>query len=327
MRILSVMRKGYYGSSVAVEPMYLYFTIPLEAMGHQVETFDHYESNRRYGKTACTEKLVDRIRAGNYDVVFYQTDGSSLIDTTALTDLAAKTCIAAWNSDDDWQWETTRQLADHFTFMITTYPHIYEQNRQQYPNLLLSQWACLGTYSDFSHQKDIPFSFAGAMYAVRNRACRYLKRRAGLKCFGRGSRLVNLGLPYVRGMFRLTWLTGGPIHFKEINDIWNRSRVSYTPMAGGPQGQVLSIKSRTFDMGLSGSLMLCEFSPNLERYYEPGREFVAFEGLEDCADKAQWYLAHEAERARIAAAYHERTSKEHLWPHRFNALFKEMGLN
>jgi spore maturation protein CgeB len=79
-------------------------------------------------------------------------------------------------------------------------------------------------------------------------------------------------------------------------------------------------------MGLSGTLMLCEHSPDLERYYEPGKEFVAFESLDDCAEKASWYLAHEDERARIALNYRDRTLREHLWTHRFTDLIEQMGL-
>lgn len=92
------------------------------------------------------------------------------------------------------------------------------------------------------------------------------------------------------------------------------------------RGQVLSIKSRVFDMGRSGTLMLCEHSPNLERYYEPGRECITFAGLEDCAEKALWYLSHETERARIARNYQERTAREHTWQYRFRTLFQQLGL-
>ena len=327
MRVLSVVRKNYYGVQTAIEPMYLYFTVPLREMGHGVETFDHYEMKRTFGRQRATEALVETIQKGEFDVVFYQTSGREPVDTAALAQLSKKFCIAAWNSDDDWQWESTRRLAKDFTFMITTYPHIYEQNRTLYPNLLMSQWACLGIYSDFGRRKDIAFSFAGAMYGSRNAPCRYLKRQAGLACFGRGSRLVNWNLPYTRGIMKFPWLSGRAIHFREINEIWNRSRISYTPMRGGPNGEVLSIKSRTFDMGLSGTLMLCEHSPNLERYYEPGSECVTFETVEDCAEKARWYLAHEVERGRIAQAYQDRTAREHLWRDRFSQLFREMGLN
>lgn len=326
MRVLSVVRTGYYGNGAAVEPMYLYLTLPLRQMGHEVETFDHYDSSANLSRERRTELLLQRIRRGGFDLVLYTNSGQEPVDSEALIDVSKNICTVAWNSDDDWQWDATRRSAHHFTFMVTTYPHIYEANRRQYPNLRLSQWACLDAFSDYSRKKDIGFSFAGAIYKIRNSACRYLKRQAGLLCFGVGARLVNLGLPYIRGAFRIPWAIGPAVHFEEINHIWNRSRVSYCPLSGGPEGQVLSIKSRVFDMGRSGTLMLCEHSPNLERYYEPGRECITFAGLEDCAEKALWYLSHETERARIARNYQERTAREHTWQHRFRTLFQQLGL-
>src|SRR6516225_7983718 len=143
MRILSVVRKNYYGVPGAIEPMFLYFTVPLREMGHEVSTFDHFEEGRRLGRERGTEVLADRIKAGQFDLIFYQTSGREPVETSAFADLSRKFCIAGWNSDDDWQWETTRQIARQFTFMITTYPRVYEENRSLYPNLLLSQWACL----------------------------------------------------------------------------------------------------------------------------------------------------------------------------------------
>jgi len=326
MRILSVVRQQYYGNANAREPLSYFFTAPLREMGHVVETFDHFEARRIYGKAPATELLISKIQAGEFDLVFYQTSGQEPVDTLALTELSRKTCLAAWNSDDDWQWETTRALASHFAFMITTYPHIYEHNRAAVPNLLLSQWGCLTLFSDFDQKKDLDFSFAGAIYASRHATCRYLHRRAGLQCFGRGARLLRLGVPYFRGAFRLGWISGRALPYEEVRRIWNRTRVSYTPMTGGPQGEVRSIKARTFEMGLSGTLMLCEHSPNLERYYEPGRECVTFETREDCAEKATWYLSHESERARIAARYRQRTLREHMWSQRFADLFSQMGV-
>jgi hypothetical protein len=327
VRILSIVRRNYYGATNVPEPLSLYFTAPLLQMGHDVEIFDHFEARRAYGKDGATAQLIEKIRNKGFDLVFYQTSGEEPVDTSALADMARDTCLAAWNSDDDWQWNTTRQFASHFTYMITTYPHIYEQQRAACPNLLLSQWGCLGIFSHFELKKNIGFSLAGAVYAARSSACRYLRRRAGLNCFGRGARLVRLGIPYLRGAFRLRWIAGAALGFEEINNIWNRTRVSYTPMTGGPHGEVLSLKSRTFDMGLSGTLMLCEHSPNLERYYEPGRECITFEALEDCAEKALWYLSHESERMRIVTRYYERTLREHMWEHRFADLFKQMGLS
>ena len=307
--------------------MYLYFTRPLQHMGHEVHTYDPAVAVAEFGCEGATERLAARIRSEKFDLVLYQNGVNDDIDTASLRDLSRSVCIVAWNSDDDWQWEScTSKSAGDFTYVVTTYPQIFQKFRKSFPNLVLSQWGCYSEFSNFECPKDIDFSFAGAVYGVRNSACRYLRKSSGLKCFGRGARLVNLGIPYFRGAFRLPWISGFPIHFQAINAIWNRSRISFTPMQGGPSANVLSIKSRTFDMGLSGTLMLCEHSPHLEEYYSPGEEFVAFDSLEDCAEKARFYMKNEQERKRIAEHYRDRTLKEHLWEHRFNRLFSDLHL-
>jgi spore maturation protein CgeB len=325
MKILSVVRRAYYGSASVIEPMYLYFTEPLRELGHEVDAFDHFEAAASEGREGASETLARRVRDGGYDVVFYQTSGAEPVDTQRLQPLAGSTPIVAWNSDDDWQWPTTSRIYPNFSHMVTTYPQIFERNRVAYPKLLLSQWACLRA-TEAPLGKDIDFSFAGAVYKIRNAQCRALRKQAGLRCFGRGARMANLGIPYFRGAFRLPWLAGEAIDFASINEVWRRTRVSYTPLGGGPNGEVLSLKSRIFDMGCSGTLMLSEHAPDLERYYEPGRECVTFSGLADCAEKARFFLSHETERARIAARYRERTLEEHLWKHRFQRLFEQVGV-
>ena len=126
--------------------------------------------------------------------------------------------------------------------------------------------------------------------------------------------------------FRIPAISGRPVPFETMHDIWNRSRISYTPMEC-IGADVLQIKARTFEQGLSGTMMICRQSPDLERYYEPGKEFVPFDGFDDCAEKVRWYLGHESERARIARAYHDRTRAEHMWSHRFAKIFAEAGLS
>jgi len=97
-------------------------------------------------------------------------------------------------------------------------------------------------------------------------------------------------------------------------------------MGASADPRLYQIKSRTFEMGLSGTLMVCQHSPNLERYYEPEKEFIPFSDLSECAEKVRYYLSHESERLRIARAYHDRTQAEHLWQHRFTQLFRDIGL-
>jgi spore maturation protein CgeB len=331
MKILSVVSKKFYGRSDAVEPMYLEFTEPLIEIGHEVEHFDHADLRRQIGLDGCGEQFVERVKTGCYDVVLYQTGGQDWMAREAIGEAKRYTPVIAWNSDDDWQWASyTRQMGPYFTFMVTTYPHIYEENKNAHPNIKLSQWACYDRFADFNRVKDLDFTFVGQVYTSRVRECSYLRSRAGLQVFGRYSARINFAWLDLPGIRRVVWRLldyfDKAINFREVNDLWNRSRISYTPLKSGPDPKSLQIKSRVFEMGLSGTMMLCEYNPTLLQYYEPGKEFVTFQNLDDCADKAKYYLAHEDERARIAKAYHDRTKSEHLWQHRFKQLFNSLGL-
>ncbi len=332
MKILSVVCKAYYGHPEAVEPMYLAFTEPLVRLGHEVEHFDHVATRAELGDAGCGARFVAAVRRGGYDAVLYQTGGQDWMERSAIADAARLSPILAWNSDDDWQWESyTRHVASRFTFMATTYPHIYDANRAEHPNLLLSQWGCLSRFGDSACPKDLGFSFAGQVYRARVPELRSLRERAGLRVFGLGAMRVNdtsIDFESLDTAERARRLQAErALSFEEINGVWNRTKVSYTPMGASRDPTLLQIKSRTFEMGLSGTLMLCQQSPNLERYYTPGVECVTFDGIEDCVERARFYLRNEAARQKIAAAYVRRTRAEHLWEHRFATLFRDAGLH
>lgn len=327
MRILSVVGRQYYGRRGVIEPMYVEFTEPLRTLGHRVEHFDHAAMRRRFGLAGCGQQFVDRVRSGSYDLVLYQTAGQDWMERQAIGAACNYAPVVAWNSDDDWQWETyTRHLYPYFSFMVTTYPVIFQANRLSHPNLRLSQWGCYRRCKSVTVKKDLDFSFVGRFYGSRVQECRFLRKAAGLRPFGLGSQLVRLRLPYFRGALRLPWMQRSAMKFSAILNIWNRSRISYTPLGASALKGALQIKGRVFQMGVSRTLMLCTEARDMESYYEPYREYVPFRDLEECADKARYYLSHEDERARIAERYFQRTMADHLWEHRFRKLLAEIGL-
>ncbi len=332
MRILATVAQAYAFRPETVEPMYRWFTDPLRKLGHEVEHFDHVKLGREAGFAACGEAFGHRVKHGGYDLVLYQTGGHDSMTHDAIAEARRHTPIVAWNSDDDWQWTSyTQPIAHLFTYMVTTYRHVYEDNRRAHPNLLLSQWGCLDTYADRDRSKDLDFTFAGQIYTNRVADCLYLKRRAGLQAYGLGSIRIRVPILSSRTAYRLVaqklpWLNR-PLDFEQVHDVWNRSKVSFAPMGSSTDGNRLQVKGRVFEMGMSGTMMLSQRSPDIERFYEPGKEFVAYESVEDCADKARFYLRNETERARIADAYFRRTRAEHLWEHRFEQLFRETGLS
>jgi len=232
MKILSCVSRGYYGTANTVEPMYIAFTEPLRALGHEVDHFDHFLARKKSGPAATAEKFLDKVKSGGpYDAILYQTYCQKAEEIgESVREAGRYAPTLAWNSDDDFAWPIqTSLMAPSFTFMFTTYRHIYEQNRERHPNLRLSQWGCFDGFGDFDRPKDLDFTFAGQVYGDRVRSCRYLAKRAGLRVYGAMSGRVKtpdfLYWPGIRKVtFRFPSIYGAAIHYDEINDIWNRSR-------------------------------------------------------------------------------------------------------
>ena len=331
MRILATVAQAYALRPEAVEPMYLWFSDPLRKLGHEVEHFDHVQLAREAGPRVCGDAFEHRVKHGGYDLVLYQTAGRDVMDRESIERAGRHAHIVAWNSDDDWQWESyTSQIAPLFAHVVTTYRHVYEANRATHRNLVLSQWGCLDTYADFARPKDLDFTFAGQIYTSRVADCLRLKRHAGLKVFGLGS--IRIRYPFLapRPVYKFVAekfpFVNRPLEFKQVHEIWNRSKVSYVPLGASTNPKLLQVKGRVFEMGASGTMMLAQRSGDLERFYEPGKEFVAYDSVDECADKAKFYLRNETERARIAEAYRRRTRGEHMWEHRFMQLFRDLGV-
>jgi spore maturation protein CgeB len=324
MRILTTSFFYYYNDTRGIEPQFYYlFRVP-ESMGHEVDFFDHPTASK-VGVEHMRRVFLNLIKGGKYDVVFVATHKEEF-DEETLREARRYVPVIAWNSDDEWRWEEySSKRVGWYTWMVTNSPEVYAQERGRHGNLLHAQWACTGFWEGGATAKDVDFSFAGMMYGTRKEQVLELNRAAGLAAFGMGAKELGLApLPNLPEELRDVKLQT-TISFEAINGIWNRSRMSFTPLDSS-DGTVRQIKSRVFDMGLSGTLMLAHRAPYLDQYYEPGREYVPFETLEECAERARWYLGHESERRRIADAYARRTRGEHLWRHRIEHVLRSAGL-
>ncbi|BFU94012.1 MAG: hypothetical protein NTNFB02_07340 [Nitrospira sp.] len=86
------------------------------------------------------------------------------------------------------------------------------------------------------------------------------------------------------------------------------------------------IKGRNFEVPGCGGFLLTGRADNLDQYYDDGTEVVTFDHLDDLIAKIRYYLKHEDERAAIARAGYDRTMREHTYAHRFQDIFRKMGL-
>ena len=328
MRILCCCPLEYYGRPGTRSEVFGYFVMTLRDLGHTVHQFDQVRG--RADREAMNEFFVSVVQRGGYDAVLIVTNGSEFLPE-ALDEAMQHAVTVAWNSDDDLRWAGySAPLYSHFTKMVTTCESVLEANRHTHPNLLLSQWACTGRYDGSSVQKDMDISFVGQYYRHRDDYVRALTKHKGMKVYGSAgsakrqtavNRLLRRS-PEVVGPSSGPYVLSGEA---DVKAIWNRTKVSFTPLSAWQSG-VLQIKARVFDMGLSGTVMLCDRNPRLYEFYEPEKEFLEFGSVEECLDKADFLLRNERERQRIALAYRRRTIADHLWKHRFEELFRQCGL-
>ena len=73
---------------------------------------------------------------------------------------------------------------------------------------------------------------------------------------------------------------------------------------------------RLFESTGIGTLLITDWKENLHEMFEPGKEVVTYRTPEECAEKIQHYLTHEAERQTIASAGQARTLRHHTYQHR-----------
>jgi hypothetical protein len=339
LKILTCTSYYYYGDSRGIEPQYYYLRKVPQTMGHDVDFFD-YKTSFQISPEHMRRQFLTLLKGGGYDVAFIATSSDEFDEETLAA--ARRLCpIVAWNSDDEDRWESySRHCAGWYTFMVTNSPDVYAAKREAFPNLLHAQWASTGFWDGQRVAKDIDVSFVGQIYGTRAAQVSALSRVVGLRAYGKGvSPQVDLARPgmtlwrkrIAQGMIDFlferfpTLMQDGTLNFDQVNALWNRSRISFTPLESS-RGGVMQIKSRVFDMGLSGSLMIASEGAGLAQYYEPGKEFVEFSDIADFTDKARYYCRHEPERQRIADAYAKRTRAEHLWEYRIKAVLRDIGV-
>ena len=94
----------------------------------------------------------------------------------------------------------------------------------------------------------------------------------------------------------------------ELAAIYSSSRINLALLseAGGGTTVGDQVTARTWQIPASGGFMLHEHTAELERYFTPGCETGVFDSSKGLAEKVRWFLDHEEERLKIAAAGHRR---------------------
>jgi spore maturation protein CgeB len=123
---------------------------------------------------------------------------------------------------------------------------------------------------------------------------------------------------------------GEPLADDAMIEVFSRSKINLGFGAVGETARtgmpLFQIRLRDFEVPMSGGFYLTQYQPELEEFFEVGREIECFRSKEELLDKVHYYLAHDAEREAIRQRGHARARRDHTWHKRLTDAFREVGL-
>lgn len=111
----------------------------------------------------------------------------------------------------------------------------------------------------------------------------------------------------------------------DLNRLYNESKIVIN-VSSWPNEKASCLNLRILDVPATGSMLLTDYAPGIEEILVPDKEVVLAHSPEEMHDKARYYLAHEAERERIALAGWERVSTFETYPQKMHRLLDACGI-
>lgn len=140
--------------------------------------------------------------------------------------------------------------------------------------------------------------------------------------------VVRSGLTRRRMMVRLSERFNGElicgVRGVPVNEAYNRAKIL-------PERTIFAnVGTRLFEtVGSGGFCLMNRFPCNtgLDQIGLDGVHFATYdESQEDLMEKMSWWLAHDVEREKVAAAGHEHFLAHHTYEHRLNKILKDFNL-
>lgn len=99
--------------------------------------------------------------------------------------------------------------------------------------------------------------------------------------------------------------------------------------SGVLKNPVKIVNLRNFEIPMSGGIQFTLYSDELASYFENDKEIVMGKTMEECVEKAQFYLSDRNTQLRnkIRNAARARAEKQHTWFHRFQVIFDYLGID
>ncbi len=326
--------------------------LPLRDLGHEVVEFDgDLTDTFRYvdpaiprnaafiatNRPKITQELLRQIRAaqaaGPIDLFFsYFFDCCVLPE--AIDEIRAMGIQTVnWYCNGSYQLHLVREISPHYDWcLVPEQFRIPDYLAMKARPIYCQEAANPAIYKPWDVPMEFPVAFVGQAYGERAGLISHLlKHGIDVRVWGQSwvDAPRSLISPEVAAIPQER--RGGPLADEEMVKMYSRARINLGFSSCGEthrSGQrVLQVRLRDFEVPMSGGFYMVEYMPELEEFFEIGKEIVCYASPDDLVEKIRYYLGHDEERERIRLSGMERCRRDHTWHRRFEDAFAQMGLD
>jgi len=270
--------------------------------------------------SAALELVID----GGYDAIFHVAFNEHLDFPESAAKLAIKKEIPViqWDCDSSWRfghWIQPRK--DRVSHFVTTHSRTVEWYERFGMKIIKSQWGGSPYYHPKGGDIQYDVTFVGQKHG-RMPDGRFLRSEIVDSILASDIQIDLFG-NYWEGYEN--W-HGYLTSFHDMIDVFDTSKICLNLSNPWHHGTMPQIKGRHFEIPQTGRLQVCTPADDLESYFEDGKEIVIAKTPAELIEKLQYYLDNEEERETIAKAGRDRMLADHQWYHRFERIFKEVGI-
>jgi len=287
------------------------------------EEFDHQERNwHETTKAKMNNKLIELVRKwvheDSADIIFSYLSGELVSTGTVetLQSFGIPMVNLSLNDKESFigkvrngQASGMRDICRYFDLCLTsTEDALKKYCVEGALPVYLPEGANPEIHKPYDVERPIDVSFVGQCYGNRPAIIQALKARGiHVEAFGYG------------------W-PNGPLSTEDMVCMYSKSKINlgFSGVAG--HRDTYCIKGRDFEIPMSGGLYLTEYNPELEKFFDVGKEIAVYRTFDELLEKIRYFLSNPEEAEIIRKNGFQRACREHTWEMRFERIFDLFGL-
>ena len=165
-------------------------------------------------------------------------------------------------------------------------------------------------------ERDIDILHVGGPYREKRDYLLKIKKVFGKKFKMYGKWGLKVGGYY---LLRGKWIWVKPLSMKLFVSTYQNSKIGINMHQSGELGN-----GRLYQLPANGVMQICDCKDILETVFEPDREIVGFNTIDEAIELIKYYLEHDDERKKIAVAGFRRVMKDYKYPDVQYKMLKEI---